>query len=825
MASRALHTWKLGCFRAQAGTTHARSLQLLTEEHALKLQALEEDLQRRVDADRAKVLKTLCLVGSSAALRQASLAFNSWREVLKVQDLKRSEADLVIEVQCKALQTLCVAAGMRGSRMMGVAWLQWKRSVEGRRRHLQRVRVHLKECGTLWVKVRLLAQRRLLQRWRDTVHAIKASGLQRSHALQRGLNMLVVSARRWLAKAWAQWRSQCLASSVGAALTLQLTRMRLSKLRADQRVMDVLSVGRAWRVWNSAVRQAQAYAEKRFANVSSVCALLSRVLTHSSGGAAHRALNSWKAFVSVSVCAEQAKLANHATSSHLMQRCVRRMQKGLVEKAWKVWVRLATLSKSALDTFAALEVSRRDAAAVTAEAEADRLKASQQRTVRRVVARLVGKAQGLAFAHWHRAGVAAAREEAAAKAKQTKLRSTLEKMVGAAERRKAAGVSSCLGAAVRKWALWAKLSSALTVSGQAEKVLLEARRVAALEAKEAKQHLGLSRLEWAVAAATHKRLRCAWRKWGVDSKATDHRLRRFFARLAGGAVRKSQGAALRTWKQHRFEAVEAERKRAQETSSLFAAAARGGKDVSAVLKNWSHRQTAKMFRTWQLEVAARKSRELYISSGVRDVSFVLKSWSHRQCSKGFRRWQSEAALGKQREQHVASTLSLIRDKALQHALATQSTVELRAKTRAMSKWLAATNVDRQMSLSFSLLRLNLRNQSATVRRFMRRRQEVALTKWRRNASALERAVALAKAVKTSNGVGKAVGKAFRTWLAQVWTHRFLVLKEGMALKALEQVSRLRVMAEEEIAKLQRVTAPYALDAGDNSNASLQVGGD
>jgi hypothetical protein len=123
------------------------------------------------------------------------------------------------------------------------------------------------------------------------------------------------------------------------------------------------------------------------------------------------------------------------------------------------------------------------------------------------------------------------------------------------------------------------------------------------------------------------------------------------------------------------------------------------------------------------------------------------------------------------------------------------------------QWLAATNVDRQMSLSFSLLRLNLRNQRATVRRFLQRRQEIALGKWRLNVLARKQSIALAKAVKACSSLGK----AWRVWLAQVWTFRFLSLKEKMAARALEEVRKLQAVAADELGKMQKAIAPSTFD--------------
>jgi hypothetical protein len=411
-------------------------------------------------------------------------------------------------------------------------------------------------------------------------------------------------------------------------------------------------------------------------------------------------------------------------------RALKRVWRVAVARAWKVWAVAAVRQSAAADAAA-------------------RETLGQRRVLLAAVSRLAGQQVSLAFSTWRVAAARARESAAAAAALETQLRAGLECMGAAA----AQCERTFLARALRRWQHAAVRLAAFQGNGAALTLLEEGRRAAEAHAGAAKKQFAARRLQWTLAAGLQNRCRAAMAQWRGVWRATQTLLRSL-ARLALDRRRRTCASALGQWRRQ-GSAREAQRRAA---TALAARRCDGVKHLGA------------------------------------GVQASVAGWALRAAARAFRVWAALTLLAAQRELLVAESLELLRDKALYNL----RTVALRnaavAKGRAFAVWLARANSDRQTALSYSLLRLSLRNQCGLARRGLHRCLGRALRQWRLGTLA----EALELAGLASVRAARSLGRAWRTWTAQVWSHRCLVQQERAARKALSELKQLHAVASAEL---------------------------
>ena len=270
----------------------------------------------------------------------------------------------------------------------------------------------------------------------------------------------------------------------------------------------------------------------------------------------------------------------------------------------------------------------------------------------------------------------------------------------------------------------------------------EGQRVVASDASASKKQLAVRQLQWTFGAALHKKLREALTHWRVSS----------------GTMKSAQRC------------------------------------LAHVVHGRSHRTLAAAFRQWQTQgktLSRRYEGRKRLGAGAYGI---LSRWGTKAAARAFRSWVSTTLLAAQRERLVAESLELIRDKALYNLRVVALRNASASKGRAFNVWLAGTNANRQMALSYSLLRLSLRNQCNLARRVILRCLCRAVHQWRLSTSSDLLESELRASVKSM----RSMSRAWRNWSNHVWSHRCLVLQERAAFKTLSELRRLHSATYDEL---------------------------
>ena len=300
----------------------------------------------------------------------------------------------------------------------------------------------------------------------------------------------------------------------------------------------------------------------------------------------------------------------------------------------------------------------------------------------------------------------------------------------------------------------------------------EGQRVVVRDASASKRQLAVRQLQWTFGAVLQRKLRDALSQWRVSS----------------GTMKTAQRC------------------------------------LAHVVHGRSHRTLAAAFRQWQSQgktLSRRYEGRKRLGAGAYGI---LSRWGTKAASRAFRSWVSSTLLSAQRERLVAESLELIRDKALYNLRVVALRNASASKGRAFNVWLAGTNANRQMALSYSLLRLSLRNQCNLARRVILRCLGRALHQWRLSTSS----DLLESELKASVKSMRSMGRAWRNWNNQVWSHRCLVLQERAAFKTLSELRCLHSATYDELNNAKqtlRSSHETARASKQISGGAMSVGGD
>jgi hypothetical protein len=250
-----------------------------------------------------------------------------------------------------------------------------------------------------------------------------------------------------------------------------------------------------------------------------------------------------------------------------------------------------------------------------------------------------------------------------------------------------------------------------------------------------------------------------------------------------------------------------------------------------VMQRWSQKQVLRAFNKWAEDISREKAisdrRSSAVTSMWRGTRGVMQRWSQKQVlrafnkwgsemlidraeeesrfraqdtarcmslAKGFYRWTEDVALQRQREEHIDSSIELLKDKCLSSVFMFARRINTSNTATYFHRWLATVVSMREQDSCFVY---HLNNAFSIGRRFTGSIVQRAFAKWMMCTQASKDQ----DKFNTQIDSGKITSRAWRLWMTQVWSRRYLLLKELYARKSLEEMRKMKELTQMELEKV------------------------